>query len=219
MAAKPSLVRGGITLAILAALAGAMVVAPAGAHVTGKFGHLKKHINKIAKKRANQVFNQKIGPATSGFQPKCSDGSVIAYALINVDAVISAATTGGFATTGVSPQFNCAGGPIEARFNTDTTLYDIRIPGVTTGAGGGSGTVAHLEFVNTDCDIGFAVCTSATNFMTSYGTDPGHEFLAAGIFSDDDNDNAPDTIPYAKGDCAGFFFAGTCALAVTVVTK
>jgi hypothetical protein len=207
--------RGVLTLALVGGLATALVVSPVGA----AFNPTKAKIKKIAKKQATQVFNQKIGPATSGFQPKCSDGSVIAYALINVDAVISAATTGGFATTGVSPQFNCAGGPIEARFNTDTTLYDIRIPGVTTGAGGGSGTVAHLEFVNTDCDIGFAVCTSATNFMTSYGTDPGHEFLAAGIFYDDDDDNASDTIPYAKGDCAGFFFAGTCALAVTVVTK
>jgi hypothetical protein len=66
MAAKRSLVRGGITLAVLAALAGAMVVAPAGAHVTGKFGHLKKHIKKIA----NKTFDQKIGPATEPFLKK-----------------------------------------------------------------------------------------------------------------------------------------------------
>jgi hypothetical protein len=60
MAGKRSLVRGGITLAVLAALAAAMVVAPAGAHVTGKFGHLKKHMKQVATK----VFNQKIGSAT-----------------------------------------------------------------------------------------------------------------------------------------------------------
>ena len=55
MAQRRTLVRGGITLAVLAALAGAMVVAPAGAHVTSKFGHLKKHIKKIAKQEANKA--------------------------------------------------------------------------------------------------------------------------------------------------------------------
>lgn len=60
MAGKRSLVRGGITLAVLAALAGGMVMAPAGAHVTGKFAHLKKHMRQVAKK----VFNQKIGSAS-----------------------------------------------------------------------------------------------------------------------------------------------------------
>jgi hypothetical protein len=60
VAQRRTLVRGGITLALLAALAGAMVVAPAGAHVTGKFAHLKKHMRQVAKK----VFNQKIGSAS-----------------------------------------------------------------------------------------------------------------------------------------------------------
>ena len=77
MSAKRSLVRGGITLAVLAGLAAAMVVAPAGAHVTGKFGHLKKHIKQISKKQANQVFNQNIGPATAPFLKKTE--SVVAF--------------------------------------------------------------------------------------------------------------------------------------------
>jgi hypothetical protein len=88
MARKRSLVRGGITLAVLAALAGAMVVAPAGAHVTSKFGHLKKHMTQVA----NKVFNQKITTAKAGDADKL-DGTDSAGFLktadIRVDGAVS----------------------------------------------------------------------------------------------------------------------------------
>jgi hypothetical protein len=209
MAGKRSLVRGGITLAVLAALAAAMVVAPAGAHVTGKFGHLKKHIKRIAKKQATQVFNQKIGPATANLQTACSDGSVSAYAVINLDTVVSSDTS--FATTGVGPQFNCAGGPIEARYNPTAVEIQVRIPGITTGAGGSGGVVATMNMVNLDCDIGFAVCNGAGGFMATYGTDPALDHLSVDLV---DSDGAQ----YERGvnDCPGFFFGVQCGLAIQV---
>jgi hypothetical protein len=60
MTGKRLWVRGAITLGILVAFAAAMVVAPAGAHITSKFGHLKKHIKKIAKTEANTAANNAV---------------------------------------------------------------------------------------------------------------------------------------------------------------
>jgi hypothetical protein len=75
VAQRRTLVRGGITLAVLAALAGAMVVAPAGAHVTSKFGHLKKHIKKIAKQEANKAVAAD-NAAAEGIFASFQDGPV-----------------------------------------------------------------------------------------------------------------------------------------------
>jgi len=203
--------RGALTLALVGGLAAALVTSPVGA----AFTPTKAKIKKIAKKEATKVFNGKIGGAIGGKQDKCAEGTVIAYALINVDTVTTSTTA--FSTTGVSPQFNCAGGPVEARYNSDSGEYNIRIPGVTTGAGGSSGIVANFEFVNIDCDIGFALCTSGGQvFASSYGTDPAHDHLSV-LLQYEDNTNTVDN--YAKGECAGFFFAGQCALAMAVYTK
>jgi hypothetical protein len=78
VASRRTLVRGGITLAVLAAMAAAMVVSPAGAHIT-TFGHLKKHVKKIAKQEATKVFDSKIGPATAPLQEEAD----LLYATVN----------------------------------------------------------------------------------------------------------------------------------------
>jgi hypothetical protein len=101
MSKRASLVRGLVALAVLGALASAMIVAPAGAHVTRKFGHLKKHINQIATKQANQVFDSKIGPATAPFQAK----SDLLFAVVTNAGSATAALVRSRGATGVGAFF------------------------------------------------------------------------------------------------------------------
>jgi hypothetical protein len=98
VASRRTLVRGGITLAVLAAMAAAMVVSPAGAHIT-TFGHVKKHIKKIAKKEATTVFDSKIGPATAPFQEEAD----LLYATVNNAGVGGATLVHGRGVTEVIP--------------------------------------------------------------------------------------------------------------------
>jgi len=64
LARKPWL-RGAIALGIMGAMAASLLVSPASAHL-GKFGHLKKHIKKIArqvaKKEATTIVQTTVGP-------------------------------------------------------------------------------------------------------------------------------------------------------------
>jgi hypothetical protein len=105
--------RGVVTLGLVGAVAAGMVVAPAGAHLTNKFGHLKKHINQIAKKQANQVFDSKIGSASvanadkldnldSGDFQKTSD---LLFAVVNNAGTATATLVRGRGATGVSAFF------------------------------------------------------------------------------------------------------------------
>ena len=160
MSKRTSLVRGLVALAVLGALASAMIVAPAGAHVTGKFGHLKKHINQIAKKQANQVFDSKIGPATAPFQAK-SDllFAVVDSAGVNPVLVNGRGVTGliGFVATIVTFNRNvnnCAatatyeGGPddtyAEVEYDTDPNELLVWLEDDTGAFVSGAGTSFHL---------------------------------------------------------------------------
>lgn len=58
-ARKPWL-RGAIALGVMGAMAASLLISPASAHL-GKFGHLKKHIKKIATQRINALVPGMIG--------------------------------------------------------------------------------------------------------------------------------------------------------------
>ena len=160
---RTSLVRGIVALAVLGALASAMIVAPAGAHVTGKFGHLKKHINKIATKQANQVFDSKIGPATAPFQLE----SDLLFAVVDSPGVNPVLLSGRGVTeligfVGTVVEFNrnvsnCAAtasygeGPddtyAEVQYDTDPTRLIVWLEDDTGAFVSGAGTSFHLIVV------------------------------------------------------------------------
>jgi hypothetical protein len=127
-------IRGAVTLGILGAFAAAMIVSPAGAHVTRKLKHLYKHLDpryvNVGETVANATNADKLDNLdSSAFQQKCTDGAVLAYALVDGNGAATSNTT--FSTNGVTQSFNCKGGPIEVRWN-GTGDYSLRIPGVTT---------------------------------------------------------------------------------------
>lgn len=90
-----------------------MVVAPAGAHVTGKFAHLKKHMRQVATK----VFNQKIGSASvanadtldgldSGSFALNDRAGRFAFARDDDNALVGPATNGVVLTTTITAPTN-----------------------------------------------------------------------------------------------------------------
>jgi hypothetical protein len=104
----------GLAILAVAALAVA-VVSPAFSAAT----LTKAKVKQIARKQATKVFNTK----STGLQAKCTDGTVLAWAL--VDELPGPV----FSTEQVIRSFNCMGGPIEVRF---TGFYQVRVPGITT---------------------------------------------------------------------------------------
>ncbi len=115
-------VRGAVALAVLGLVTAGVLMSPVGAAIT------KGTVKKIAKNQATKVFNKLIDPAIAGKQDACQKGGVVAYGTIKAGDI-----TATFNSLAVSPQFNCAGGPIEARLES-TGDYELRIPGVTTPA-------------------------------------------------------------------------------------
>jgi hypothetical protein len=130
---RSTVLRGAVTLALLGLLAGALIISPVGAAAP----LTKAKVKKIATK----VFNRKIGPATEDLQAACASGAVIAWAMLDIDAVGA-----NYSSAPASPQFNCAGGPIEVRDDPDFAdgFTNVRVPGVTTGAGGSANVAASV---------------------------------------------------------------------------
>ncbi len=130
---KRAWVRGALTLALIGGLTAALIAAPVGA---AKKAVTKKRVKNIS----TNIFNSLIPAAIAGKQNTCQPGSVLAWAYVDASGTFSSTYT----TTGVSPQFNCAGGPVEV-LRTAAGLYRVRIPGLSNGAAANAQFVASVE--------------------------------------------------------------------------
>jgi hypothetical protein len=131
-----------VSLLVVGILLGSLLATPAGAHVGGTVAHLwTKHIRPLSK----QIFYTK-AQANKRFQKKCKPGSVLAFAYVRGTAL----SPSDFTTTGVTRQFNCAGGSIKGQA-FDAGNYVLKIPGIKAAAGGTSdGLVATLTAADHD---------------------------------------------------------------------
>lgn len=133
--------RGAITLALIGGLTAALIASPVGA---AKKAVTKKKVKNISTNIFNSLFpasfNSAIGAAIATKQNTCQPGTVLAWAYVDADVAFPATYT----TTGVSPQFNCAGGPVEVRRESEGE-YWVRVPGLSNTAASNAHFVASTE--------------------------------------------------------------------------
>jgi hypothetical protein len=132
-----------IGLLLVAAVAlGVFTLTPVSAHFSQNPEHLGLHAWKqVIKQRADRRYVR-----------QCRAGSALAWAYVSSSDL----STTDFSTSGVAPQYNCAGGRITA-YRVNNGVYQMQIPGIKASMGGGERLVAlvtatdhNLRFITQD---------------------------------------------------------------------
>jgi hypothetical protein len=121
------------TLLLMAVALGVFTLAPVSAHFTQNTEHLGTHAwQQVIKRKTDRLYVR-----------KCRSGSALAWAYVSSSDL----SRTDFSTAGVSPQYNCAGGPATALW-VNNGIYQMRIPGIKASPGGGERLVATVTATN-----------------------------------------------------------------------